>query len=132
MRFPDFTCKIEAYSSLNTSEDPKKVEKAITNILHYCETKNGKFSVSGISHTIKSLEKIYETIHSRHSQNSLKKNMQGNLNNNTTWFYLNKQAALANTVAVCEEADESPLGPIKIILTSRNIERIISWLTETH
>jgi len=29
---------------------------------------------------------------------------------------------------LCDEAEESPLGPIKIILTSKSIEQIIDWL----
>jgi len=41
---------------------------------------------------------------------------------------LNKQAALANTIVLCDEPEESPLGPIKIILTSKGIEQIIDWL----
>jgi len=132
MKIPQLSCKIEAYGSVNPSEDPKRIEKAILNILFDCEIKKGKFSISGISQNLESLEKIYETIHSRKSQNSLKKNMEKNLDHNTTWFYLNKQAAFAGNVALCEEADESPLGPIKIILTSQKIDKIISWLTETN
>ncbi len=131
MKIPQLPCKIEAYGSVNPSEDPKRVERAILNILFDCEIKKGKFSISGISQNLESLEKIYETIHSRKSQNSLKKNMEKNLDHNTTWFYLNKQAAFADNVALCEEADESPLGPIKIILTSQKIDQIISWLTKT-
>ncbi len=132
MKIPILPCKIEAYASVNPSEDPQKIEKAILNILYDCEIKKGKFSISGISQNLESLEKIYETIHSRKSQNSLRKNMEKNLDHNTTWFYLNKQAAFADNVAICEEADESPLGPIKIILTSQKIDQITSWLTETN
>lgn len=129
MKVPEYSCKIEAYSSLNPSEDPKKINSAILNILPGCEIKTGKFSVSGISHELLSLEKIYDTIHSRKSQNSLRRNLEKNLDNNTTWFYLNKQAAYADKVAICDEAEESPLGPIKIIMTSRNIAQIIEWIT---
>jgi len=32
------------------------------------------------------------------------------------------------TVALCEELDESPLGPIKVTLTSSNIDSILDWL----
>ena len=55
--------------------------------------------------------------------------MKKNLTNTSTWFYLNKQAAFANNVALCDEADESPLGPIKLILESNQIEQIMDWLT---
>ena len=126
---PDYSCKIEAYSSVNPSEDPQKVKTAIENILIGCKIRTGKFSISGISDELSSLDKIHETIHSRQSQNALRRNLETNLDNNTTWFYLNKQAAFVDNVALCEEAEESPLGPIKIIITSRNIEQIIEWLS---
>ena len=45
----------------------------------------------------------------------------------TTWFYLNKQAAFVEKIAICEESEESPLGPIKVILTSSRIDEIIDW-----
>ena len=128
MTIPDYSCKIEAYCSLNPSEDAQKVSTAITNVLPGSEITPTKFSISGISKDVTSLEKIHETIHSRHSQNSLRRNLEKNLDNHTTWFYLNKQAAFVDTVAICEEAEESPMGPIKIIITSRNIDQIIDWL----
>jgi predicted RNA binding protein with dsRBD fold (UPF0201 family) len=46
----------------------------------------------------------------------------------STWFYLNKQAAFANVIALCDEADESSLGPITVVLHSKNIEDVIDWL----
>ena len=50
------------------------------------------------------------------------------MSDNTTWFYLNKQAAFVNVVAFCDEANESPLGPIKIILESNDIEKTIQTI----
>jgi predicted RNA binding protein with dsRBD fold (UPF0201 family) len=54
--------------------------------------------------------------------------MRYNLEGDTTWFYLNKQAASVNVIALCEEAEESPLGPIKILLHSKNIDKVMEWL----
>ena len=54
--------------------------------------------------------------------------MKTNMAENSTWFYLNKQAAFVDVVALCNEADESALGPIKIVLNSNNIEEIIENL----
>ena len=54
--------------------------------------------------------------------------MKSNMAENSTWFYLNKQAAFVDVVALCNEADESALGPIKIVLNSNNIEEIIENL----
>ena len=50
------------------------------------------------------------------------------MKDDSTWFYLNKQAAFVEKIAICEEAEESPLGPIKVVMTSSNIDGIIDWI----
>lgn len=128
MKIPSIPCKIEFFTSVNSSEDPQKIIQAISSIFPNSEINNGKFSISATSESLSSLEKIVESIHSRHSEKTYRKHLQRNLDGNSTWIYLNKQAAFAEKVAICEEADESPLGPIKVILTSSQIDRIIDWI----
>ncbi|MEK6821989.1 MAG: RNA-binding domain-containing protein [Thermoproteota archaeon] len=128
MRFPNISCKIEILSSINSSEDPKKIETAILNIFPDAKIKTDNFSIISNSKDLHLLEKIYDVIHSNQSQKIYQRQLEKNLENDSTWFYLNKQAAFVGTVALCEEAEESPLGPIKVVLTSSNIDRIIDWL----
>ena len=128
MRSPNISCKIEIFSSINSSEDPKKIETAILNIFPNAKIKTGNFSIISNSKDLYLLEKIYDVIHSNQSQKIYQRQLEKNLENNSTWFYLNKQAAFVGSVALCEEAEESPLGPIKVILTSSNIDGIIDWL----
>jgi len=128
MRSPNISCKIEILSSINSSEDPKKIETAILNIFSDAKIKTDNFSIISNSKDLHLLEKIYDVIHSNQSQKIYQRQLEKNLENDSTWFYLNKQAAFVGTVALCEEAEESPLGPIKVILTSSNIDRIIDWL----
>ena len=128
MKIPSISCKIEMFCSVNPSEDPKKITKAISNIFPYSKITTENFSISVQSNDLKSLEKIYETIHKKQSQKIYRRNLEKNLENDTTWFYLNKQAAFVEKIAICEEANESPLGPIKVILTSSYIDRIIDWI----
>ena len=128
MRIPNISCKIEIISNVNPSEDLKKVETAILNIFQNAKIKSDDFSVMSNSRDLHLLEKIYDVIHSNHSQNIYRRQLEKNLENDSTWFYLNKQAAFVGTAALCEEADESPLGPIKVTLTSSNIDGIIDWL----
>ena len=128
MKVPHINCSIEMLCLVNPSEDPNKIQKAIANIFPYSTTKTKDSSISAKSNTLDSLEKIYEVIHSRQNQKSYKRNLEKNLEHDTTWFYLNKQAAFVEKIAICEQSDESPLGPIKVILTSSNIDRIIDWL----
>ena len=113
---------------VNSSEDPNKIKKAISNIFPYSTLETEMFSISAQSKDLKSLEKIYEIIHTKQSQKIYRRNLEKNLENNTTWFYLNKQAAFVEKIAICEKSDESPLGPIKVILTSSNIDEMIDWI----
>ena len=128
MRSPNISCKIEILSSINPSEDPKKVETAILNVFPDAKIKTDSFSIISNSKDLYLLEKIYDVIHSNQSQKIYQRQLEKNLDNNSTWFYLNKQAAFVGTISLCEEAEESPLGPIKVILTSSNIDGIIDWL----
>jgi len=129
LKIPDFNCQIDVYCSINPSEDLSKVKQAVSNVLTDVEIQADDTSLKATSHNLESLSNICETIHSHGSQRIYRRFMKKNLRENTTWFYLNKQAALADSVVLCDEADESPLGPIKIILTSNAIEEIIDWLT---
>ena len=128
MRSPNISCKIEILSSINSSEDPKKIETVILNIFPDAKIKTDNFSIMSNSKDLHLLEKIYDVIHSNQSQKIYQRQLEKNLENDSTWFYLNKQAAFVGTVALCEEAEESPLGPIKVVITSSNIDRIIDWL----
>ena len=128
MKIPNINCNIQIFSSVNPSENPEKVKKAILNTFPNSSVEYEKFSIHSQSNNLQSLEKIYETIHSRQSQKVYRRTLEKNLKNDTTWFYLNKQAAFVEKIVICEESEESPLGPIKIILTSSNIDGIIDWM----
>lgn len=128
MRIPNFDCKIDAYCTINPSEDQTKVEQAISNVLPEIEIQITGDSLNGMSENVETLSNIFEVIHNRKIQRVYRRFLNNNLRNDSTWFYLNKQAAFSNIVALCDEADESPLGPIKIVLTSKNIEDVIDWL----
>ena len=128
MKSPNIICKIEIFSSINSSEDPEKIKTAILNIFPNAKIKIDKSSITINSKDLHLLEKIYDTIHSNKSQKMYRRQLEKNLENDSTWFYLNKQAAFIGTISLCDEAEESPLGPIKVILTSSSIDQIIDWL----
>jgi hypothetical protein len=113
---------------INVSEDVNKVRTAVSNVLTDMDEKiTGDLLVANSSN-YESLTKIYETMRSRRSKSAYRRHLMRNMANDSTWFYLNKQAAFANVIALCDEADESPLGPIKVVLHSKNIEDVIDWL----
>ena len=128
MRSLDVDCKVSAFCMINASEDINKVRTAISNALTDMDEKITGDSLVANSNNYESLTKIYETMRSRRSKSAYRRHLMRNMANDSTWFYLNKQAAFANVIALCDEADESPLGPIKVVLHSKNIEDVIDWL----
>ena len=128
MKIPSINCKIEMSCPVNPSEDPDKIKLAIINVFPYSVIKNENFSINAQSKELRSFEKIYETIHTNQSQRIYSRNLENNLENDVTWFFLNKQAAFVEKIIICDEAEESPLGPIKVTITSSNIDGIIDWL----
>ena len=128
MRIPDVACKIEAYAAVNPSEDPEKVRLAVSHVLLDASFKYEDGSIKATSKDLQSLAKIYDTIRSRRVTRAYRRQMRFHTHDTTTWFYLNKQAAFVDVIAICEEAEESPMGPIKIILHSDEIQKVVDWL----
>ncbi len=128
MKIIQIPCKIEAYATVNPSEDPDKVRLAISKVLLNSNFQYKDGSIKATSTELESLKKIHETIHNRRVNRVYRRQMRFNTNGNTTWFYLNKQAAYVNVVALCDDEEESPLGPIKLILHSKQLEKIVDWL----
>jgi predicted RNA binding protein with dsRBD fold (UPF0201 family) len=128
MNIPSLSCKIEMFCTVNPSESIEKIEEAISNIFPYSIINNNNLSINAQSKELRSFEKIYQFIHNNKLQKNYLRSLEDHLQDDTTWFYLNKQAAFVEQIAICEESDESPLGPIKVTLTSSNIDAIIDWL----
>ena len=128
MRSLDTDCKISVYCTINESEDVNKVRSAVSNILSDIDEKITDSSFVANSNNYESLTKIYETMRSRRTKSAYRRHLMRNMEQDTTWFYLNKQAAFANVITLCDEEAQSPLGPIKVVLHSKNIEDVIDWL----
>ena len=128
MKIPEVACKIEAYAAVNPSEDPDKVRHAVSNVVLNADYEFREGSIKATSRDLHSLSKIQETVRSRKANRVYRRQMRYNTKEDTTWFYLNKQAAYVDVVAICDEAEESPMGPIKVILHSKNLEKVVGWL----
>ncbi len=128
MKTPVLDCLIRMSARINPSEDPQKVMQAVSEIFPYSTTQLDASCVSAESVNLQSLEQICKTIQAGQSQGTYRRRLLGNTQDDSTWFYLNRQAALAGKVAICESASESPLGPITVTITSRDIDRITAWM----
>ena len=128
MRSLDVDCKISVYCTINESEDMNKVRTSISNILTDMDEKITDDALIANSANYESLTKIYETMRTRRTKSAYRRHLMRNMTEDSTWFYLNKQAAFTNIITLCDEEDQSPLGPIKVVLHSKNIEDVIDWL----
>ena len=120
---------IQIFCEINPSEDPEKVKLAINNIFPDLTLETTDTDITGKSNNIHILSQISKSIHENNIKKTYQRILKNNSNSDSSWFYLNKQAAFANTVALCSEANESSLGPIKVILRSNDIEQVIDSIT---
>ena len=127
MRSLDIDCKISAYCAINPSEDIDKIRTAVSNVLIDMDEKIVGNSLIANSNNYESLSKIYEIVRAKNIKKVYRRNLRQNIVDDSTWFYLNKQAAFANVIALCDEDNQSPLGPIKIVIQSKNIRDVIDW-----
>jgi uncharacterized protein len=120
---------IQIFCEINPSEDPEKVKLAVSNIFPDLTLDITDTDITGKSNNIQILSQISKTIHENNIKKTYQRILKNNSNSDSSWFYLNKQAAFVNTVALCSEANESSLGPIKVILRSNDIEQVIDSIT---
>ena len=121
---------IQIFCEINPSEDPEKVKLAVSNIFPDLTLDITDTDITGKSNNIQILSQISKAIHENNIKKTYQRILKNNSNNGSSWFYLNKQAAFVNTVALCSEANESSLGPIKVILRSNEIEQVIDSITK--
>ena len=120
---------IQIFCEINPSEDSEKVRLAVNNVFPDIELEVSGSNVVGETNDIQILSQISKSIHEKNTKNTYQRILKKNNDGDSTWFYLNKQAAFVNTVALCSEANESSLGPIKVILRSNDIQYIIDSIT---
>jgi len=120
---------IQIFCEINPSENPEKVKLAVNNIFPEMELEVSDTQIVGKTNNFSVLSPISKSIHEKNIKNTYQRILKNNNDGDSTWFYLNKQAAFVNSVALCSEANESSLGPIKVVLRSNDIEQVIESIT---
>ncbi|HET9773510.1 MAG TPA: RNA-binding domain-containing protein, partial [Nitrososphaeraceae archaeon] len=111
-KFPsNLKLEIQISSSINASEDPSKVLDVINLItgevgIEY--RKYGNNLVIGKSNNYKVLKSIYEQVRNRLVTSVLRRLLLSHLQENVTWFYVNKQAATKRIIVLVDNEEESP------------------------
>lgn len=117
---------VRVEAKLKLSEDPEKVSKAVENVTGFKPEVYG--GIVWLESDRSTLLNIYRKIRDRNVVSSVRKLLLEHKEGDRTWLYLNRQAAYAGKVVICEDPEESPLGPITIAIESGSIDRLIEWL----
>lgn len=125
---------VHVETEINPTEDDEKVKAAICNLLSNVSVTvkpEGKGSVlTAEASGQDSLVKLRNMLRSDRIRDAARKALFHSLKGNTISFCLNKQVAYAGHVSFSEEMAESPLGPIRVSITSDNPRQLIEWLAE--
>ncbi len=124
--------KVSVEAEINPSEDVEKVKRAVASL--FCKDFIEGCKVAGRTLVCESssyicLRKIYEQIRNRRTMAVFRRLLRENRSDEGTWIYLNRQAAYMGKVVVCEEEQESPLGPIIVKFYVDDPDSFIEWIT---
>jgi hypothetical protein len=123
-----------AETEINPTESEEKVETAVHNVLGRVSVTikpQGKGSVlTAEASGQDSLVKLRSLLRTDRIRDAARKALFHSIRGNTVSFCLNKQVAFAGHVSFSEETAESPLGPIRVTITSDNPRKLIEWLAE--
>jgi len=116
---------------LNPSEDIKKVQKAVFNLFKAEPIPNNNDITKLTLKTSdpNSLNTIYDQLRIRKSIAVARRQLLKNIINDSSTLFLNKQTAFVGVLNICEEENESPLGPIKLMVKSTDIRKFIDWIS---
>jgi predicted RNA binding protein with dsRBD fold (UPF0201 family) len=122
--------EIQVFTPIFPSESVSKVIEAINLVMGMkIDLDHTNNFLLGTTNKKEVLINTYDQIRNRSVTSVFNRLLISNLNQNTTWFYINKQAATEGLIVLVEKFLESPLGPIKISLTSENILQVIELLS---
>lgn len=125
---------IHAEAEINPSESEEKVKAAVCNVLGNIsftvkpEGKGGVLTAEASGQ--ESLVKLRNILRSDRVRDAARKALFHSMRGNAISFCLNKQVAYAGHVSFSEEAAESPLGTIRVTITSDDPRQLIEWLAE--
>lgn len=119
-------------AKLSPSEDPQKVLEAMKSILgdvpHTVMEEGSLIRVE--SSAPESLDKLHDQLRDRHVRGAARRRFLTGRSGRRTTVMVNRQAAAAGVVALCDSEEESPLGPVFLTIQSRNLDELIQWLTD--
>jgi len=123
---------VQISAIVHTSEDISKVIVAAKNVSGGLEPDSFEESENLVVleyNDMNALHYLYRKIRERQIISAARRLLLRNLVQDTTRMLVNRQVAYIGNIVLCEEEDESPLGPIIVKIESSQIMQVIDWLT---
>jgi len=129
---PEIEISVLFEATVSPSEDYEKVLSAVMNFVGEasCEVKADSRGVIVRSSSIKSLERIHDQLRDRRVRGAARKRLLANRDSQGSTLMFNRQAASAGVLALCDNEQESPLGPIYLTILTEHLEEVIDWLSD--
>lgn len=125
--------KIEVEAEVRATEDVDKVRKAVENVYRgelVVVSEGDSVFVKSISMDITSLEPLRKLIRIQQIGPAARSYLYKRISDGRLEILLHKQAAFASRISLVDDARESPLGPIKIVVTGENLDEVVKYLVE--
>jgi predicted RNA binding protein with dsRBD fold (UPF0201 family) len=123
---------VRVEAEVRPTEDPEKVARAVRNLvdveLKVVELPELYKLLVGESSSVDSLRRLHAALRQERILDAARSYMLKNRRGNSLELKLHKQAAYAGHISLVTYDDESPLGPIRVIIASDKINDIIDWL----
>jgi len=129
---PETGARVALEATVSPSEDPRKVLDAVLTILGEAEhsVKETRRLVRVESAAPNALDRVHDQLRDRQVRGAARRRFLAGRSGDSTTVMVNRQAAAAGVVALCDSEEESPLGPIYLSIESKGLDDLIHWLTD--
>jgi predicted RNA binding protein with dsRBD fold (UPF0201 family) len=126
----EVTVRVEA--DVKPTEDEAKVKTAVAKLFGDLPTVTERSSFGGVltaeAKGREALENLRNLLRRDRVRSAARRVLFKSQRGKTIDFCLNKQVAFAGHVSFSQEAGESPLGPIRVMIECENPRELIDWL----
>jgi predicted RNA binding protein with dsRBD fold (UPF0201 family) len=126
--------KISAYLKFYPTEERTKLNRVLQNLMNIPEEsileedkqeyKILRASIEGLQ----GLKNLYDGFRNQRTVQTARKILMDHINGTVVSFMLHKQALYVKRFHFAHSEDESPMGPVWVIIESDQLERLINYL----
>ena len=128
----EIEARVDFRASVSPSEDPEKVVGAVSYLAGGAgarfdrDEKRVRATFDGIA----CLEFLRNQLRDRRIRSAARRLLLKGMERRRTTLMLNRQAAAVGVVALCSAPEESPLGPVYLVISADKLQEAIDWLAE--